>query len=266
MRMPPQDWLELLAAASERAGRTAGVDAPGQFDGAPEPVRRIAANFARMESMLADHGAALVAAHASQQAAALEMNHRIRNNLQIIGSFLNLQAQGLPVAAERSAIERTRLRVAAMALVHRLILDRGDHSSIQSGELIDAICALVSNSIEIPSGFDLDCRAQGHAVPIDTAVPLALWTVEAVEVVAMRGSGAPDGRIAVRLLAADDVVELVVRGDGLASPPAPDPVPDRLLGALARQMGTHLERHTPTPTEEELRIRLTASFAEQRPG
>lgn len=259
MQAPPTDWVEQLAAAAERAGHGGPSQPDAGFAEAPDAIRRIAASIGRMEE-------ALTAALAGQRAAALEMNHRVRNNLQIISSFLNLQAQALPADSERNAIERTRLRVAAIALVHRLILDREDQNSVPSGQLIEAMGALITDSIKARLGFELDEGTQHHALSVETAVPVALWMLEAVEEMAARGSTVVEARIAVRLEAERSELELAVRGHGLRQPRTADAVADRLLDALARQMGSCLERRHPRPAEEEVSVKFPLRRAEQNAG
>lgn len=53
-----------------------------------------------------------------------EQNHRVKNNLQLISSLLSLQAKRLKNEAVRKAIEESRLRIQAMAIVHRKLYDK----------------------------------------------------------------------------------------------------------------------------------------------
>jgi two-component sensor histidine kinase len=60
---------------------------------------------------------ALAAALAAKDVLLQEVHHRVKNNLQIISSLLNLEAESLPEVAQR-ALEESQRRIRSMALVH----------------------------------------------------------------------------------------------------------------------------------------------------
>lgn len=55
-----------------------------------------------------------------------EVHHRVKNNLQIVTSFLNLQSKSTKDAAAREVLMEARVRVRALALVHRYLYESGD--------------------------------------------------------------------------------------------------------------------------------------------
>ncbi|KAA9353937.1 sensor histidine kinase [Larkinella humicola] len=52
-----------------------------------------------------------------------EQNHRVKNNLQVVSSLLNLHSRQLVDETARKAVEESQLRVQAMALLHRRLYD-----------------------------------------------------------------------------------------------------------------------------------------------
>ncbi|WP_345028836.1 sensor histidine kinase [Ravibacter arvi] len=52
-----------------------------------------------------------------------EQNHRLKNNLQMISSLLNLQARALSDTDARKAVQESRLRVQSMAIIQRALYD-----------------------------------------------------------------------------------------------------------------------------------------------
>jgi predicted ATPase/two-component sensor histidine kinase/GAF domain-containing protein len=70
-----------------------------------------------------------------------EVHHRVKNNLQLISSLLNLQAAGIadPAVVERFAESRNRVR--SMALVHENLYRAGNFAKIQMKDHIQNLCA-----------------------------------------------------------------------------------------------------------------------------
>jgi two-component sensor histidine kinase len=65
-----------------------------------------------------------------------EQNHRVKNNLQIITSLLNMQAKRLSDVAARNAVKETRLRVESMAILHRKLYDGEKFAEVELDGLV----------------------------------------------------------------------------------------------------------------------------------
>lgn len=102
-----------------------------------------------------------------------EQNHRVKNNLQLVSSLLNMQAKRLPDDATRRVVEESRLRIESMAILHRRLYD-GDPMALLRldefiPELVDGVlrtygCQAVRTRYVINEG----------AIAADKAVPLGL--------------------------------------------------------------------------------------------
>ena len=70
-----------------------------------------------------------------------EVHHRVKNNLQLISSLLNLQAARIadPAVAEQFAESRNRVR--SMALVHENLYRTGNFARIPMRAHIQSLCA-----------------------------------------------------------------------------------------------------------------------------
>jgi two-component sensor histidine kinase/putative methionine-R-sulfoxide reductase with GAF domain len=105
-----------------------------------------------------------------------ELQHRIKNNLQIIIAFLSLKLKD--VSAEvRERLESVMGRVQAIALAHDLLSIGKQTSSVEFGDYLRSLCANID-----PQRPDLtiEVRAQPVEVPIDRAVPAGLVVNELV--------------------------------------------------------------------------------------
>ena len=169
-------WIDNLRDAARKIG-DGGYGMPaGQFDDAPDEFRALAASMQQMARTVAKRDETLRVTLDKQRALSLELNHRVRNNLQVIGSYLALDG----TADEQSdRLEDTRLRVAALALVQRLLYDRGEMVLVPAEPLLRALAAQVSRHFQLPTNVTVPSSDDDLAFDIDTASTLALYLVEA---------------------------------------------------------------------------------------
>jgi PAS domain S-box-containing protein len=75
-----------------------------------------------------------------------EVHHRVKNNLQVIMSLLNLQAARARDPGVQSLIGESRARVQAMALIHQLLFERRDWSSVQLAAYLHRLGELLAST------------------------------------------------------------------------------------------------------------------------
>lgn len=80
-----------------------------------------------------------------------EVHHRVKNNLQVICSLLNLQANASGNRHVRSVLLESHNRVQAMALTHQLLYETKDFSFIDLGEYLQRIASLVTRAMPTSS-------------------------------------------------------------------------------------------------------------------
>ncbi len=134
--------------------------------------------------------------HALEQKTALlhEVDHRVKNNLQLISSLLLLQARRTPDPTVRSALRGMLERVNAVATVHRRLFQSED---VERFDVAAFIRDLVSDAIGSSGRSDItaDLDLERVDVPADKAAPLALLFSELLAN-AIRHAF-PDGRAGV---------------------------------------------------------------------
>lgn len=170
-----------------------------------------------------------------------EVNHRVRNNLQIIASLLNLQS--LQSAGETAnALGEGRRRVQAMSAVYNRINGPSDLSRIPLEGLLSDIADTEKIEGEWPKEVELVLDAPGIFLELDQAVPVSLIAGEFLAN-ALRHAF-PGGRAGrIEISAAEDRsggFSLVVRDDGIGiSNPYPTGAGLGLAvaGILASQLG-----------------------------
>ena len=177
-----------------------------------------------------------------------EVYHRVKNNLQVIRSLLNLQARSLPEGPARHAMMETGARIRAMALVHEKLYQSGNLSHISvrdfARELIDQIRESSGLGLK---GIRIENDIADVGMGLDTAIPVGLLINELVSNCAKHAFPAGrSGRIRVTLDECGSDVKLSVEDEGIGLPAGFDVNRARSMGlrlavALARQLGGVLE-------------------------
>lgn len=110
-----------------------------------------------------------------------EVHHRVKNNLQIIISLLNLQSRYITDATTLSAFRESQNRVRAMALVHEKLYRSTDLATI---DLDDYIRFLGNNLLDffgtMRKGITLTMDIHDIFLAIDTAIPFGLMINELI--------------------------------------------------------------------------------------
>ncbi|WP_347921758.1 tetratricopeptide repeat protein [Pontimicrobium sp. SW4] len=101
-----------------------------------------------------------------------ELNHRIKNNLQMISSLLNLQSHELTGHPAKEAIVAGKHRVEALSLVHRKLYQEDLDTRILLKDYVEELVLGLFHGYDAP--FEPDFKIDDISANLDTAVPLAL--------------------------------------------------------------------------------------------
>jgi PAS domain S-box-containing protein len=153
-----------------------------------------------------------------------EVHHRVKNNLQVISSLLNLQSRHAPPEA-RQLLTESQGRVKAMALIHQLLYERHDYSRVNLAYYLGRLGALLTDSFTEQRGrIVIEQHFDGNETTIDLqrAVPCGLIVNELVTNALKHAF--PDGRsgrISISLEQADNgYCRIIVADDGVGLPDA----------------------------------------------
>lgn len=171
-----------------------------------------------------------------------ELQHRVSNNLQVVGALLALQRKNVadPVAAQ--ALDDAARRLSVIGRLHRQLYDPAG-GRLGMKPFLDRLCA---DALEAAgrNGIGYAVSAdEGIDLAADAAIPVALIVAEAVANALEHGFGDRDeGRIEIDLRRTGDGLQLDVRDDGRGLPAAFDAAASPSLGLriarlLARQLG-----------------------------
>jgi PAS domain S-box-containing protein len=180
-----------------------------------------------------------------------EIHHRVKNNLQIIISLLNLQSRQLKDTKVLAAIRESQNRVRAMALVHEKIYQSEHIIEIDITDYIRFLATYLFQFYETDMRtIKLVVEGECITVGINTAVPLGLVINEIVSNSLKHAfPGGSGGKITISVEKQEDGIFISVSDNGVGIPEYVDPCTTESLGlmliqSLSDQLGAtiHLDR------------------------
>lgn len=176
-------WLQELRTVAGRFAKGDFTGDRGRFEKAPEEIATLSADLHSMAEVIDRRNQDLTQALEVKGVLTREVHHRVKNNLQIINSLLTLQSGRVPDGEAKEVLAQTRARISALALIHRLLYEQDN--GYEGGEvaidtLLHELCMQLQATIAGTSGIKLHCHAVSIPLPVDYAVPLTLFIVEAV--------------------------------------------------------------------------------------
>lgn len=169
---------------------------------------------------LTDTNARLEQALSDKEILLKEVQHRVKNNLQVICSLLRLQAGRLH-GPSRTAFDESLRRIQSMSLVHELLYRSPEPSRIDLADYLRQLCDSLLRSTG-PSAIRLTVTAEPWVVDVDRAMPLAMIASELVSN-ALRHAHPAGGKglvqVSLSLLEPGKAgINLSVRDDGVGLP------------------------------------------------
>jgi PAS domain S-box-containing protein len=197
-----------------------------------------------------------------------EIHHRVKNNLQVISSLLNLQSRAVSDPAVLDLLRDSQNRVRSMALVHEKLYRSPDLARIDLAEYAHSLAGQLLRSYADQAGrVALRVQAAGCWLDVDTAVPCGLIINELVSNALKHAF--PDqraGEIVITLQPGPGRVTLTVRDTGVGFPAAVDfqaspSLGLQLVNSLVAQIDGTIALHRAAGTE--FRISFPAAGPEE---
>jgi two-component sensor histidine kinase len=249
------DPLKRLTHAVRR-WRGGGAFNPGATGEMPREIGELASSFREAVAALSEREHQLRLAITQQDLLMQEIHHRVKNNLQIIASLMNLQASRIRQPEAKAEFQSARDRIRALATLHRHLYAHGELHTINMRGFLTELCGQLLQAIgESPTGAASGGRIKLHIeapelqMSSDQAVPMALIVTEAVSNAAKYAFPAGRrGSIEVRLTTEGDTARLVIEDDGVGIPAGRaetetgirDGIGIQLIRGFARQLGATL--------------------------
>jgi two-component sensor histidine kinase len=218
-------------------------NAPGEISEIGETfdtmVRRIVRDEADLENTLFEREVLLK-----------EVHHRVKNNLQLMSSILNMQTRKVRSEEARQALRDVQERLRSLAAIHRGLYQAPELAHVEVDELLRDIAGqLIALAAEPVDGARPELALDSVRLVPDQAAPLAMLSAEMMtNALKYMGPGA-DGRrhigMALRRERSDDGDTVVVEVSNSVRPGSFDDRADglgrRLIEVLAHQLGGRVE-------------------------
>jgi two-component sensor histidine kinase len=236
-------WLQSLRSLATQFAQGNFAGDPDRYERAPRELGLLSTDLHTMARAIETRDHALQAALDAKTALTHDIHHRVKNNLQIVSSLLNLQAGKISDPAAREALSQTRARIGALAQIHRLLYEEShdsDHGNVNIANLLNALCSQLRALHRGQNDVHLSCDAASQTVPINNAVPLTLLAVEAVTNAYRHGFLAhQSGTIILHFDVANGQATLSVTddGNGFDSTKETGSMGRQLMDAFAQQLG-----------------------------
>jgi PAS domain S-box-containing protein len=151
-------------------------------------------------------------AEAHQRVLLDELNHRVKNNLQMLYGLLRAAERDTESMEARSVLADAGQRVAAMAAAQRLLYREGHARGFDTAEFLDAVCSSARQAF--PDHVRIHVEAGPGHLPNEISMPLALILNELLTNAAKHGAAGRAGEIRVTLRHEVDEIILIVEDDG----------------------------------------------------
>ena len=232
-------WIAYLQRIAALYARGRFSVRPVQADQAPPEIRDLAETLEDMADAIVGRDASLRESLAQKDDLMREIHHRVKNNLQVISSLLNMQQRALTDPAARAAMSDTRQRITALALIYRALYQGPDLKRVDLRTFLEELTAqLIAADISHGANVRTEIHVDDLVIDPDRLAPLALFAVEAVTNAQKHAFAGRGGTLRVNFIVRGDEAELEISDDGDAPPDAltTSGVGRTLMTAFGRQL------------------------------
>lgn len=171
-----------------------------------------------------------------------EIDHRVRNSLQMVASLVDVTARAAVEPAAVAVLEILRGRISAMIAVYRTLDDAPHRALVNMGETLrDLVDQVAENSAISALKNEAQIQADGVILPLDDAMPVAMMVIEVLLASALHADPhaiGPSSTVALTQEGDGALLRIhMVNPQGEALMPLLSNDARLMMEALARQLG-----------------------------
>jgi two-component sensor histidine kinase len=215
------------------------------MDRAPAEIREVGQAFLRMTDTILHDEAELEDTVHQREVLLREVHHRVKNNLQLIASIMNMQMRRAKSPETKALMKGLQERVMSLATVHKELYQTSGLTDVRADELLGDLVRQIVGMASAPGRtFGIETNFAPIPLAPDQAVPLSLLLTEgltnAIKYAAPE-PGTTSPRIALRFArSGEGRVELVIANSAPVTGPASSEgtgLGSQLVNAFASQLG-----------------------------
>ncbi|NLG77592.1 MAG: hypothetical protein GX535_15280 [Xanthomonadaceae bacterium] len=154
---------------------------PERVSAAPAEIRSLGETFSRMADLISSRESELRDSLAQKELLVREIHHRVKNNLQLVMSLLNLHARRIRDPRAEEAFAEARSRINALATLHRRLYESESLQEIDLHWFLEDLCAeLRRGGLSRGRNVELVVESPSEVIGPELAVPLGLLVTEAI--------------------------------------------------------------------------------------
>ncbi|MBU7046711.1 MAG: PAS domain S-box protein [Theionarchaea archaeon] len=148
-----------------------------------------------------------------------EIHHRVKNNLQVVSSLLNLQSEHIRDSQYTEMLKESQNRIRTMALIHEKLYQSENLANIDISEYITSVVHGLIRSYNVDERIILSIDVEGIPLSVDAAIPCGLIINELVSNCLKHAfPHKRKGVVTITLCQIQGTNELVVKDDGVGIP------------------------------------------------
>jgi two-component sensor histidine kinase len=243
-RLLIQPLRRLQRAVSQYEPGEPAAELPSNLGPAME-IQGLRDAFARAVTRVRESEEEMAAALDGQRRLVREVHHRVKNNLQVIASLLNIHGRTAESPAGRAAYGSIGRRVGALAIVHRNhYAEMEENRGISMRPLLSELSAeLRATAPDSARGLMIDLEAEPLNTTQDVAVSVAFLITEVVEFAMLHR---PDQPVEISLRRTSDLTGRLTMASPVLVPDGDEDKEkqqfERIIAGLAKQLRSTLER------------------------
>lgn len=148
-----------------------------------------------------------------------EIHHRVKNNLALIFSMLQLEMSGIEDERTKDILFNSIMRIRTMSLIHEKLYSITDFSNVPFHTFTSSLIQLLNDHFNSEQHITVDMELDEVLLNVNQAMPLALILNELLSNAYNHAFGkGSTGTISVKLGKKDDQINLTVADDGIGIP------------------------------------------------
>ena len=191
-----------------------------------------------------------------------ELQHRVKNNLQMITSLIRVEARGIAEGTLSEHFDRLAGRVEALALLYRALTAGSADGTVDLGVYLGEIATAVMHAHAV-EGIHLNLQVDTWPVSINVAMPAGLVVNELLTNSLKHAfAGRDGGTITLHSLAGPEGCRVLVADDGVGLPPGSQwPGPGKLSSLIVRSLQNNARARIEVHSAPGQGVQVTIDFA-----